>query len=1070
MLKGPFYHRNEMQNSRNCLNIVSNRSDKLIVALGENLFSGKPFAPKIVIIPSSVQKAQILFSFAQNKIRGVCAGVQFYSMEQFFSFQLLSDGKEKRLLSEWELAYLIEYEIYRALNDETFEDLFHPIRRYVQMETKKRELRITALSHELSVLFLKYAIYGLDFLDEWLKKQGWQQYLWKKSFAEQWTYPIQLCKQGVASPLPVHLFGFSYIPPLYRAYFLKRGATFYLLSPSPLFLGDICTDRERLYVEKVGEEKGAALSERKEFSRLLKDSNRLIANFGKLRRSTLSLLEEEQCVLDERYEEPIPKTLLQHLQADFYHLRNPEGVREVARDDRSIQVHAACSMYREVEMLRDHIVHRFMEGEALKEMVVLSTNLSMYLPYIEAVFAADEHPIPFVVTDAKGGGAGSFEQGFLHFLSLKESRFEMEEVLKLFSYTSFFERLGFDERDSELFCSWMRSSNLLWGFNARHRQKVLSSDEISSETGTWEWAFDRLLWGLALKDSKEENFESPVTPHGAISLTEAEVLGKGIGVVLEIKKRFDAMEEKPNRGFYQWVTVLQEIARSFFVETAESKALFAELEKVRKKLKCLEAPLFPFESLLSGVKRFFQRKKGGISSSNVEAVSFHPLREGNIWQAGTLFLLGFQEGAFPRKEKASPFLDAEFIKKTKAPLVIDEERNLFLEALLQARESIVISYQNVSDDDGKEMQPSLFIQELFSYLDQGYVIEGEKPSVALFTEHSACAFDESSATSQSHYDAAHALYVAPQKAMPSFFEESLKKEKKDQVISLQHLVSCARHPIQYFLNQTLGIYCKWSDGPDEEFILSPLEKMRMRKASLKMPLEAVIKRAEDKGTLPMWQFGSVARQAAIDEMTTYHQVLRKLYVDPSSLFDIEFVEHLEEVNVLSKSRLLFPALEVTRLDGSCVKIVGKLSDLSSRGMLVHGKASIEEIAKVWPAFLVYLLVDSEKLVERSLLFTKEGKEKTFSIENPAQLLAKYLDYYEECSKQISLFMPRWADTFIRGDATALEKKISATEKEVKRQRGDPYLQWFFMREKECDVKAFYMKRAPQIREVMHGVI
>ena len=1057
-----------MQNSRNCLNVVSNRSDKLVTALGETLFSGKPFASKVVIIPSFAVKTEILFSFAQNKSWGVCAGVQFYSMEQFLLVQLLNSRSEKRLLSAFELSFIIEYELHRALKDPLLEELFLPVQRYVQTEIKKGEQRITALSHELSALFLKYAMYDLDFLDEWLKKPGWQQHVWKQSFTEQWTYPTELCQQEVTSPYPIHLFGFTYIPPVYRSYFMRMGATFYLLSPSPLFLGDVCTDRERLYVEKVGERIGAGLIERKELDTLLKEPNRLIANFGKLRRSTLSLLEEEQCLLDERYEEPMPTTLLQFLQEDLYHLRNPERVRDVTRDDRSIQVHAACSLYREVELLRDHIVHRIKEGVALKEMGVLSSNLSAYLPYIEAVFGADEYPIPFVVTDVKRGGA--FELGFLHLLSLKESRVEKEEVLKLFSCTPFFERLGFDERDSELFCSWVRSSNLHWGFNARHRQKVLSSNEVSSEAGTWEWAFDRLLWGLALKDSKEEGFDSPVSPHGAISLTEADVLGKGIGAVLEIKKYFDEMEEEPNRGFHQWVTVLEEIARSFFVETAESKALFSELEKVKKKLKCLEESFFSFESFLAGIHRFFLRKKGSISSSTLEAVSFHPLREGNIRQARTLFLLGAQEGAFPRKERTSPFLDAEFIKQTKAPLVIDEERNLFLEMLLQAREEFVISYQNVSDDDGKEMQPSLFIQELFSYLDQGCVIEGKKPSVALLTDHPACAFDESTASSPSHYDAARALYTTPQKAMPSFFDESLKKDQRDQVISLKRLSSCARHPIQYFLNQTLGIYCEWSEGLDEEFILSPLEKMRMRKDSLTMPLETVIKKAEITGTLPMWQFGSVARQVVLDEMTEYRQALKKLHVDPSSLFDIEFVEHLEEETPLSKRCVLFPALEVSRLDGSRVKIVGKLSDLSSRGMLVHGKASLEEIAKVWPAFLIYLLVDSKRLVERSLLFTKEGKEKTFSIENPKELLAKYLDYYEACSGQISLFMPRWADALIHGDADALKKKISATEKEVKRQRGDPYLQWFFMREKECDVKAFYIQRASQIREVMHGVV
>lgn len=1045
-----------MQNHRNCLAVVSNRSEKLLEALGENLFQGKPFAPKIVLVPTATQKNKILFFFAQKRRWGVCAGIQFYTIEQYLSAQRHPQGK--RVLSKLELAFLIEHELLRALDNSEQYEVFLPVHRYLDAKNGTRSQRVTTLSHELSALFLKYGVYGEGFLDLWLKQGGWQQGIWKEIFSDQWSFPLELCREAMPSSDSLHLFGFSAIAPLFRSYFMKRGATFYLLSPSPLFLGDVCTDRELLFAEKGSERRGVKLAERQAFHSLVKETNRVIANFGKLKRNTLSLLDEDVGYVDERYEEPIPGTLLQQIQCDLYELKNPSEDVEVKEGDRSLEVHSVCSLRREVEVLRDHIVQRIAQGCPLSEMVVLAPHLHRYVPYIEALFGADEYPIPYTIRGASIQ-SDPFEKGFLYLLSLKESRFEREAVLKLFTFSPFIEKLGLDEEEAGRFCSWIRKSRLLWGYNEKHRQDALNEKNALSDSGTWEWAFDRLLWGLCAHTGGA----LPLSPLSEVSLTEAEILGKGIGGVRALKRCFEDIALKPNKSFSEWVDTFREIAQTFFLVSPESTPLFCELEKAKKKLESADGPLFCFESILFGVQQIVERNQGGNAVSNFEALSFLPLSEGNITEATCLFLLGLQEGDFPQAERLSPFRSPLF--KGREPLVIDEQRNLFLEALMQAKEALVISYQNTSEEDGKEVQPSLFIQELFSYLDAGYICEGKRPSRALQMNHPISAFDDHESTAPAVFAGAIALYHAPQRELPSFLKARLSQEKRDEIVSIQDLLRCARHPIQFFLSKGLGMYFQWPQSGDEEFVLSPLQKIHLRKESLRHPLSDVIQRAEREGVFPLWQFGSLAKHGVIDELRDFHQALAHFGIDPQEIFEIELVDGLKEPRAVSRWHRLVPALEVKGGDGERFKIVGKLTELSPRGMVVNGKGSLEEMTKVWPAFLIYRMLEGE-----SLLFTQEGKERRLALPNPDALLVKHLDYFMTCRRQLSLFMPKWAEEIIEGDEAALLKKMEATRKEVKRKRGDPYMQWFFMREQTCNVKPFYIEVVPKIREVMHGVI
>ncbi|OGN62833.1 MAG: hypothetical protein A3E26_03380 [Chlamydiae bacterium RIFCSPHIGHO2_12_FULL_49_32] len=1053
-----------------CKVVVSNRFERLAEALGEHLFTGALFAQRVVLVPGASLKNRLLDALAKDPKWGIAAGMRFDSIEGFLSFSLEKTQEKKRLPSRWELSLLLEEEI--ACMEEKERE--HPLLGYLNAMPQKKEGRIRSVARHLSALFLSYGLYGKGFLEEWLQKEGWKQELWKKIFRDRWTFPLESFQDLVLPP--VHLFGFFSLPSLYRELFKKSASIFYLLSPSPFFLGDLLSDRETLYVEKRGRERKVSFPERREVEHYLKQPNRFLANFGKERRKLLSLLEDEEALVEERYAEPPePQTLLKRVQADFYHLRNPEQELHGSLFDPTIQLHRAPSRYREVEILKENLLSFAKKGVALKEMAVLAPDLKSYLPYIEAVLGARENPLPFALFECKKRDAFSFAQGFLHLLSLRGSRFEKEEVLKLFSFPSFRKGCNMDPSDAECFCSWMRKSALLWGFDRTHRERILKGEEGSFlvRTGTWEWSFERLLFGLATLERTPFYFSLDLAPLPLVSLTEAELLGKGIDAIQRIYKATLEMEEK-KLGFSEWVRFFSEMAGNFFLIKEEEKRFFLELERIGRKLfssSSLDRKKVTAERMGCILKEFFQQKEESPISSNREVVSFHPLKEGSVPSVSVLFLLGMQEGAFPRTERKNPFLDPGF----DIPSNLDEERNLFLEVLLLAKESLVISCSTSSDEEGGELMPSLFVQELFSHVEKGGE-ERERAIDSLFFQHplfsfDASYFDEKSSfrsLSLSHFAAAKSYYLTPLREESSLFDQSEeeKKEQGDRRVSVQQLLKLARHPIQFFFNETLGIYFEKEEQEIREFTLSSYDKARLSRLDPCLPFDELVMQAEAKGELPLWHFREVAKAALEEEREVYKRGLEACGVDLKGLLTILLREDLQEPLEPLAGTLHLPALEAAMPDGRRVKIVGTLRGISLQGLLFHGRDKIEDLVKAWPAFLVFQCLSHPALEEKKLLLTKAGKVKSLSIQDPLLALGRYLSYLEESERRMSPFLPRFAEAFLRKDGADLQKRLASLEKEIAISGSDPYLEWLFAREKKRDAEGMISRWSLLLCEAM----
>ncbi|CAM3966932.1 hypothetical protein VRRI112168_08180 [Vreelandella rituensis] len=98
-----------------------------------------------------------------------------------------------------------------------------------------------------------------------------------------------------------------------------------------------------------------------------------------------------------------------------------------------------------------------------------------------------------------------------------------------------------------------------------------------------------------------------------------------------------------------------------------------------------------------------------------------------------VYMLGMQDGAYPRNSEAPDF-DLMAIRGHYRPgdrSRSDDDRYLFLEALLSARERLVISWCGFSAQDNREQPTSVLVGQLRDHLAAGWRLPDQAGSVAL---------------------------------------------------------------------------------------------------------------------------------------------------------------------------------------------------------------------------------------------------------------------------------------------------------------------------------------------------
>jgi exodeoxyribonuclease V gamma subunit len=169
--------------------------------------------------------------------------------------------------------------------------------------------------------------------------------------------------------------------------------------------------------------------------------------------------------------------------------------------DGSVQVHACHGLVRQLEVVRDAILHAMVEDPTLRprDIAVLCADLEAVAPLAGPILGADVggRSLPVLVTDRAAATSPPVQAALDAALALATSRLERDQVLTFLALPVVAAALGLDDDDLALLESSADVLDVRWGRDAVHRTRW--GYPASMAVGTWRETIDRLLAGLLLE-------------------------------------------------------------------------------------------------------------------------------------------------------------------------------------------------------------------------------------------------------------------------------------------------------------------------------------------------------------------------------------------------------------------------------------------------------------------------------------------------------------------------------------------------------------------------------------------
>jgi exodeoxyribonuclease V gamma subunit len=886
----------------------SNRLEKLaehLVSLVQVPVYGSPLAPEFIVVQSTGMARWLSMRLAERL--GVCTNIRF-PFPAAFLWQLFRSVLrgipdlspfDPRVMG-WRLM---------GLFDEVMEQpAFARVRGYLREDD---DFRRYELASRIADTFDQYLVYRPDWITRWEagegaptdEAEGWQAALWRRLVgAEPRAHRVRLQQQffqalarapGLARQLPprLFLFGTTSLPPAYAEAFRQLAdhteVHVFLLNPCRQYWGEVLTksDGER----SAGDRDAEVLH--------LKAGNPLLASLGKAGRDYIDLIQGEAHAEEQDFQETGSRCLLHRVQSDILDLidrgRGEVPVAELAEGDRTLQVHVCHSPMREVEVLYDQLLALFHAYPDLlpSDIVVMTPDIELYAPYIEAVFgvAEGERRIPYGIADRSLQAESRLVETLFGLLELPASRCDANTLLTTLECPAVRRRFGLSEDDLERVRGWVREVGIRWGRDAESRRE-LGLPALPEHT--WQSGRDRLLLGYALPGEDTRLF-TDILPYDDVEGNDAQIMGRFQAFVEAVF----ALEQglRGARPVADWMARLQEVIERFFDPSEEEEperqalreAIVAVADAAGQAGFGTPVPLAIVKSALRGeidaAERVDHFLDGGVTFSAMVPMRSVPFE--------VVCLIGLSDGRFPRPQRP-----VGFDLMARAPRRGDrsrrhEDRYLFLEALLSARRCLYLSYVGQDIRDNSVIPPSVLLSEVLDYLRQGF----RGPNGADVLSH---------VVSRHPLQAFSRRYFSGEEALFSYSEDLCEAAKRagrgvseagplcrgrlpapateTRTVELDQLIRFFTHPTRYLLQQRLRVHLEQAEQrleTCEPFILDKKSRRLLRERLLKLHLAGaraseLLPLARAWGLLPHGQVGTSLFVRELDAVSGFAERVR----------------------------------------------------------------------------------------------------------------------------------------------------------------------------------------------------
>ncbi len=687
---------------------VSNSLESLAAGLSGELRQSpnSVFDPHYIVTQTEGMNNWLKLQIATHL--GIAANYRFLKPNELIhQVYYMLGGPLGEMLSVQNLGWLL----FKLLGEKEFADRFPSMANYFRHSGPDKETRRMALAEKLADLFDQYQVYRPDMIRQWnqadattLDYNEWQQYLWVKAKKETnhalpdktviGSFILDALKEEskkeilLARMPAIHLFGLSITTAYHLQLLFELSAFldiyFHIINPAPsVFWFDDRSEKQLANWQKRG----------------LKDlegnkaGNPLLTGWGRVIQDSFGLFFEHDEFLN-AYEDtgivpPVPDSLLHKIQDDIFNAAtsNRNLLTEADIGDGSISINACYTVAREVEVLYNYLVHlvdKRKESLSPRDIVVMVSDIDAYAPYIKAVFNHAPYKFRYTIADESYSGSDNLFNALHSILALNDENFTAEEVLQLLDSSGIRRRFGISDMDQIRERGGCRQYPF-WNAGAERRRYALCKLGIRHK------AYH--VWHLHERGAGEYNDGSDsFYPLDIVEGGDAEEV---IRFVHFVEVLMDSLQQrKAARTIAGWVAYVERVLHNLVFEPEEDTSedytiLMQHLSACNVVDEYMQEDV-PFEvfsrsflKTLTGTTRSGLFVNGGITFCSLIPMRSIPFK--------VVALLGLNYDKFPRREQAASFNLIEQKRQRGDRNVKENDKHLFLETILSARQFLYIS-------------------------------------------------------------------------------------------------------------------------------------------------------------------------------------------------------------------------------------------------------------------------------------------------------------------------------------------------------------------------------------------
>ena len=374
-----------------------------------------------------------------------------------------------------------------------------------------------------------------------------------------------------------------------------------------------------------------------------------------------------------------------------------------------------------------------------------------------------------------------------------------------------------------------------------------------------------------------------------------------------------------------------------------------------------------------------------------------------------IWLAGMNDGQFPRTERPPGFSLMNGARRRGDRSLRDEDRYLFLEALMAAEDRFCISYNGQNNRDNSTIPPSVLVAELNDYVTNNFVqADGMTPAFVIVRHRlqGFCSlyFDNTDSEHLFSYDrescqAAEARRLSG-RSSHQFIQEPLPLDSSSiRRIDLPQLRRFLANPAAAFLDQRLGVSpFNPAEEPEESepFLLDALSRYTISQELVSRILKGAdfdecLAAARSRGVLPPLSAGKAAFDVVWEKSRQFAMTLEPCLGSPLEALTITFsTEQLQLHAVLENCQS------------------GTLTRWRCAGMKGKDRLSI------WLDHLLLNIARTDGYPLQSMMITSDSTLELPPIDHAEEILTDLLDLYSEGMKQPLPFFPETSWAFLKG--------------------------------------------------------